>query len=68
MELWGGPFRIYFRRKDMRAYFANLTPVARFLLCLPALALAYPLVTSALPNILRDLVPHAVRTVLSLIS
>lgn len=51
----------------MRAYFANLTPTAKFLLALPVLAIAYPLVTVVVPNLIRAVVPEVVRSVLSLI-
>ena len=51
----------------MRAYFANLTPKARVLLVLPALAIAYPVIMILVPAIIRAVIPDVVRSVLSLI-
>jgi hypothetical protein len=51
----------------MRAYLANLTPTARMLLAVPALVIAYSLVTCVLPAVVRAVVPDAVRSVLSLL-
>lgn len=51
----------------MRTYFASLTPTAKLLLALPILAIAYPVVTIVLPNVIRAIVPEVVRSVLSLI-
>jgi hypothetical protein len=51
----------------MRAYLANLTPKKVMLLAVPAIAIAYPLVTMILPAIFRAVVPDVVRSVLSLI-
>jgi ABC-type sulfate transport system permease subunit len=51
----------------MRAYLANLTPTIRMLLAVPALVLAYTLVTCVLPAMVRAVVPDAVRSVLSLL-
>jgi hypothetical protein len=51
----------------MRAYLANLTSTAKLLLALPILAIAYPVVTIVVPDIIRAVVPEAVRSVLSLI-
>jgi hypothetical protein len=50
----------------MRAYFANLTPTTRMLLAIPAVALAYVLVTMVVPAIVHAAVPEAVRSVLRL--
>jgi hypothetical protein len=51
----------------MRLYLANLTPRAKMLLAMPLIAIAYPLVTIVVPDVIRAVVPHVVRTVLSLI-
>ncbi|HEV3305655.1 MAG TPA: hypothetical protein VGZ91_04375 [Candidatus Sulfotelmatobacter sp.] len=51
----------------MRAYLAKLTPKAQFLLALPLIAIAYPVVMIVLPAIIRAVVPDVVRTVLSLL-
>jgi hypothetical protein len=51
----------------MRAYLAKLTPKAQFLLALPLIAIAYPVVMILLPAIIRAVVPDVVRTVLSLL-
>jgi hypothetical protein len=51
----------------MRAYLANLTPKTRMLLALPALAIAYTLVTCVFPALVRAVVPDVVRSVLSLL-
>lgn len=50
----------------MRAYLANLTPRARMLLALPALAIAYAVVTVVVPAAIRAVVPDLVRSLLSL--
>jgi hypothetical protein len=50
----------------MRAYLAKLTPPMRFLLALPLLAGAYPVVMILLPAVVRAVVPEVVRSVLSL--
>lgn len=51
----------------MRAYFANLTPTTRMLLAVPAVVLAYVLVTMVLPALVHAAVPEAVRSLLKLI-
>jgi hypothetical protein len=51
----------------MRAYLATLAPTTRMLLAVPALVIAYALVTCVLPAVLRAVVPDAVRSVLSLL-
>ncbi len=51
----------------MRAYLANLTSTAKLLLALPILAIAYPVVTIVVPDVIRAVVPEVVRSVLSLI-
>jgi hypothetical protein len=51
----------------MRAYLANLTPKTRMLLALPAIVLAYVIVTMVLPAIVHAAVPEVVRSVLRLI-
>jgi hypothetical protein len=50
----------------MRAYLAKLTPTTRMLLAVPAIALAYPVVTILLPALIRAALPDVVRSVLSL--
>jgi hypothetical protein len=50
----------------MRAYLANLTPKTRMLLAIPALVIAYVLVTMVLPAIVHAAVPEVVREVLRL--
>jgi hypothetical protein len=51
----------------MQGYLAKLTPKARILWAIPILAIAYPVVTIALPAVVRAVVPDVVRSVLSLI-
>ena len=51
----------------MRAYLANLTPKTFILLAVPALAIAYPVLTVVVPAVVRAVVPDVVRTVLRLI-
>jgi hypothetical protein len=51
----------------MRRYLAKLPPKAQFLLALPLLAIAYPVVMIVVPAIVRAVVPDVVRSVLSLI-
>jgi hypothetical protein len=51
----------------MRPYLSNLTPRLKMLLALPALVIAYTLVTCVLPAIARAVVPDSVRSVLSLL-
>ncbi len=50
----------------MRAYLANLTPRGRMLLAVPALAIAYVVVTIVVPAAIRAVVPDLVRSLLSL--
>ena len=50
----------------MRAYLANLTPKTRMLLAVPAVVLAYVIVTMVLPAIVHAAVPEVVRSVLRL--
>ncbi len=50
----------------MRAYLAKLTPTARMLLAVPALAIAYVIVTIVVPAVIRAVVPDVVRSLLSL--
>jgi hypothetical protein len=54
-------------RDVMRAYFAKLTPNARMLLAVPAVVIAYMVVTMAVPAVVRAVVPEVVRSVLRLI-
>ncbi len=51
----------------MRAYLANLTPKTRMLLAVPAIVIAYVLVTMVVPAIVHAAVPEVVRSVLRLI-
>ncbi len=51
----------------MKAYFANLPTKTWVLLVVPAVALAYPVVTIVVPAVLRAVVPEVVRSVISLI-
>jgi hypothetical protein len=51
----------------MRAYLANLTPRTRMLLAVPALLIAYSVVTIVLPAMVRAMVPDVVRSVLNLL-
>ena len=51
----------------MRAYFANLTPKTRMLLALPAIVIAYLIVTIVVPAAVHAAVPEVVRSVLKLI-
>jgi hypothetical protein len=50
----------------MRAYLAKLTPIGRILLAVPAIAIAYPVMTILLPALVRAALPDVVRSVLSL--
>jgi len=50
----------------MRAYLANLTPKTRMLLAVPAVAIAYVIVTMVVPAIVHAAVPEVVRSVLRL--
>ncbi len=50
----------------MRDLLAKLTPSMRFMLALPLIAAAYPVVMILLPALVRAVVPEAVRSVLSL--
>jgi hypothetical protein len=59
--------RIYDYEEFMRAYLATLTPTIRMLLAVPALLIAYTLLTCVLPAVLRAVVPDSVRSVLSLL-
>jgi hypothetical protein len=51
----------------MKAYLTNLPTKTWLLLVVPAVLLAYPLVTIVLPCVIHAVVPEAVRTVLSMI-
>jgi hypothetical protein len=51
----------------MRAYFSNLKPATRMLLAIPAVVLAYVIVTMVLPAVVHAAVPDVVRQVLKLI-
>jgi len=51
----------------MRAYLSNLTPKAWFLLAVPLVAVAYPVVMAVVPAVVKAVVPEVVRTVLHLI-
>lgn len=51
----------------MKAYFNNLPTRTWLLFVVPAVVIAYPVVTIVLPCVIREVVPQAVRTVLSMI-
>jgi hypothetical protein len=51
----------------MRAYLVNLTPKTRMLLAVPAIVIAYVIVTIVLPAVVHAAVPEVVRSVLRLI-
>lgn len=51
----------------MKAYFANLPTKTWLLLVVPAIALAYPIATVVVPEVLHAVVPQVVRSVLSVI-
>ena len=51
----------------MKAYFTNLPTRTWFLLVLPAVVIAYPIVYCVVPAVVRAVVPEVVRTVLSVI-
>jgi hypothetical protein len=51
----------------MRAYFTNLPTRTWFLLILPAVLIAYPIVSILVPAVVHAVVPDVVRSVLSLI-
>jgi hypothetical protein len=48
----------------MRAYLAKLTPNVRLLLAVPAIVIAYMVVTCVLPAVFHAVVPEVVRSVL----
>ena len=50
----------------MRAYLAKLTPRTRMLLAVPAVVIAYMIVTIVVPAVVHAAVPDVVRSVLSL--
>jgi hypothetical protein len=50
----------------MRDYFANLKPTTRMLLAIPAVVLAYVLVTMVVPAVVHAAVPEVVRSILRL--
>lgn len=51
----------------MKAYFNNLPTKAWFLLAIPAVMLAYPLVWIGVPAVIHAVVPEVVRSVLSVL-
>jgi hypothetical protein len=51
----------------MKAYFANLSAGAWTLLAIPAVAIAYSVVTVVVPAVIRAVVPEVVRAVLGLL-
>jgi hypothetical protein len=51
----------------MKAYFANLSTARCLMLTIPALMVAYPVVTVVLPAVFRAVTPPVVRTMLSLL-
>jgi hypothetical protein len=50
----------------MRAYLAKLTPRTRMLLSIPAIVIAYLIVTVVVPAVVHAAVPEVVRQVLKL--
>jgi hypothetical protein len=50
----------------MRAYLAKLTPRTRMLLSIPAIVIAYMIVTVVVPAVVHAAVPEVVRQVLKL--
>jgi len=65
-ELFQHFLRISDQEDVMRAYLANLTPKTRMLLAVPAIVIAYVLVTIVVPAIVHAAVPEVVRSVLRL--
>jgi hypothetical protein len=51
----------------MRAYLAKLTPRTRMLLAVPAIVVAYMIVTVVVPAVVHAAVPDVVRSVLKLL-
>jgi hypothetical protein len=51
----------------MRVHVANLTPKGFLLLAIPAIVIAYSVVTIVVPAVIRAVVPEVVRSVLRLI-
>ena len=51
----------------MKAYFTNLSTRGWFLLVVPAVALAYPVVQVVVPAVVHAVVPEVVRSVLRVI-
>jgi hypothetical protein len=51
----------------MREYFTNLSSRAWFLLVVPAVLVAYPVVRIVIPAVFHAIVPQVVQNVLSLI-
>jgi hypothetical protein len=51
----------------MPSYLAKIPPALRFILALPVLAIAYPVVMILIPSVIHAAVPEVVRSVLSLL-
>jgi hypothetical protein len=51
----------------MKAYFNNLPTRTWFLIVVPAVVIAYPIVNILIPAVVRAVVPEVVRSMLSLI-
>jgi hypothetical protein len=51
----------------MKAYFTNLPTKTWFLLVVPAVVIAYPVVRCVVPAVVHAVVPEVVRSVLSVI-
>jgi len=51
----------------MKAYFTNMPTKTWLLLVIPAVLVAYPIVTIVVPDVIRAVVPQVVRSVLSVI-
>jgi hypothetical protein len=66
-ELFIFLLRSYGQSKVMKAYFNNLSNRAWFLLVVPAVVVAYPIVTIVIPAVLHAVVPQVVQNVLRLL-
>jgi hypothetical protein len=59
-------FVFHYEEEVMKAYFTNLSAGMWVLLAVPAVAIAYPVITVVGPAVVRAVVPEVVRTVLHL--
>jgi hypothetical protein len=60
-------FVFNYEEEVMKAYFTNLSVGMWVLVALPAVAIAYPIITVVGPVVVHAVVPEVVRTVLHLI-